>query len=173
MPDTKRLEQLSALLGKPVEWLLTGNATTSANTTWPPINFAHRRLPLISWVQAGDWSEAADPFLPGDADEWHDVIGKYSDRAFVLRVKGDSMTSPSGPISAPEGSLIVVDPDVRPENGNLVVAKLENTNEVTFKKWVVDGGEHYLKPLNPDYKPIHVNGNCRIVGVVKQILIQL
>ncbi|MFH7097089.1 LexA family protein, partial [Klebsiella pneumoniae] len=84
---------------------------------------------------------------------------------FWLRVQGDSMTSPTG-LSIPEGMDILVDTGREPKNGSLVIAKLDDANEATFKKLVIDGGQKYLKPLNPQYPLMQVNGNCRIVGVV-------
>ncbi|MEG2269219.1 MAG: S24 family peptidase, partial [Acinetobacter sp.] len=59
------------------------------------------------------------------------------------------------------------------KNGNLVVAKLTDANEATFKKLVIDGGSMYLKPLNPQYPLIPINGNCRIIGVVVQAMMFL
>jgi len=72
-------------------------------------------------------------------------------------------------MSVPEGYLILVDPEAQPENGSLVVAKLDSAQEATFKKLVIDGPNKYLKPLNPNYDPIKINGNCKLIGVVKEI----
>jgi SOS-response transcriptional repressor LexA len=44
--------------------------------------------------------------------------------------------------------VILVDPQVEPINGKLVVAKLDGDNEATFKKLVIDAGQRFLKPLN-------------------------
>ncbi|EBM5549197.1 LexA family transcriptional repressor, partial [Salmonella enterica] len=43
---------------------------------------------------------------------------------------------------------------------------LEGENEATFKKLVMDAGRKFLKPLNPQYPMIEINGNCKIIGVV-------
>ncbi|OVZ76913.1 hypothetical protein CBW55_03995 [Yersinia intermedia] len=43
---------------------------------------------------------------------------------------------------------------------------LTDDNEATFKKLIVDAGVKYLKPLNPSYRLIELNGNCKILGVV-------
>ncbi len=75
------------------------------------------------------------------------------------------MTSPNG-ISFPEGTLVLVDTQREAENGSLVVAKLTEVNEATFKKLVIDAGQKYLKPLNASYPPLPINGNCKIIGVV-------
>ena len=126
-----------------------------------------RRAPVISWIQAGAWNEAQDLYHPGDGEDWEEVPPTASDSAFWLRVIGDSMTAPTG-TSIPEGSLILVDPEINPASGRLVVAKLTDTDEVTFKRLVSDGGRHYLKPLNPAYPAIPIDCECNIVGVVTE-----
>lgn len=122
-------------------------------------------FPVISWVSAGAWMEAVEPYHRRAVDRWFETTVACSDDSFWLDVKGDSMTSPVG-LSIPEGMVILVDPDVEPINGKLVVAKLEGDNEATFKKLVIDAGHRFLKPLNPQYPMIPINGNCRIIGVV-------
>lgn len=131
-----------------------------------------RQAPVISWVQAGEWTEAVDMHSPGFGDDYEPVEPNDGPHVFWLRVVGDSMTAPVG-TSIPEGYLIKVDPDAAPVSGSLVVAKLEETNEVTFKKLIIDAGQKYLKPLNPAYRTIPINGNCRIVGVVKEVRLKL
>ncbi|UAN58016.1 LexA family transcriptional regulator [Serratia sp. JSRIV004] len=121
--------------------------------------------PLISWVSAGEWSEACEPYTLKDIDEWFESDAHIEGSGFWLRVQGDSMTSPVG-ISIPEGMIILIDTGKEPKNGSLVVAKLEDVNEATFKKLVIDGGQKFLKPLNPLYPLVPINGNCKILGVV-------
>jgi len=122
------------------------------------------KVPLISWVQAGAWAEVIDNFHPGDAEDWIDTTANVSSQSFALRVKGDSMTNPHGTPSIPEGSMVVVDPNAHCDNGNIVVARLNDSMEATIKKLVIDGGQRYLKPLNPAYPTIAINGNCHIIG---------
>ena len=75
------------------------------------------------------------------------------------------MTSPVGQ-SIPDGHLVLVDTGREAKNGSLVVAKLMDANEATFKKLVIDGGKQYLKGLNPAWPLIPIDGNCKIIGVV-------
>lgn len=125
------------------------------------------RYPVISWVSAGSWAEAVEPYPAGISDRYE--FSEYNSKgpAFWLEVKGDSMTSPVG-TSIAQGSLILVDTEVEATPGRLVVAKLPDSNEATFKKLVSDGGKLYLKPLNPGYPTEVFDENCRIVGVVVQ-----
>lgn len=125
------------------------------------------RYPVISWVSAGSWAEAVEPYPAGISDRYE--FSEYNSKgpAFWLEVKGDSMTSPVG-TSIAQGSLILVDTEVEAAPGKLVVAKLPDSNEATFKKLVSDGGKLFLKPLNPGYPTEVFDESCRIVGVVVQ-----
>nr|WP_282582724.1 S24 family peptidase [Pseudomonas umsongensis] len=130
------------------------------------------RYPVISWVAAGAWAEAVEPFPPGYSDRYE--LSDYDSKgpAFWLEVKGDSMTSPVG-TSITEGTLILVDTEADAQSGKLVVAKLADSDQATFKKLVDDGGRRYLKPLNPAYPIEMCAENCRIVGVVVRALQKL
>lgn len=129
-----------------------------------------RKLPVISTVAAGNWSEAVDPYQLGDAEAWEYVDGKYGKRAFILRVEGESMTSRHG-LSIPPGARVVIDPEVEPYNGAIVVAKLLDDNVATLKKLVIDPPDCFLAPLNPDYSRINLVGvPHKIVGVARKVI---
>jgi len=121
------------------------------------------RVPLISFVQAGDFVEVVDNFHPGDGEDWIDVTCPVNRHTFALRVVGDSMEP-----QFPAGMVIIVEPDMAAEPGNFVIAK--NGDEATFKQLIRDGGDWYLKPVNPRY-PIKPLGEARIIGVVRQATI--
>jgi len=127
------------------------------------------RYPVISWVAAGAWAEAVEPYPAGFSDRYE--FSEYDSKgaAFWLEVKGDSMTSPVGQ-SITEGTLILVDMEAEAAPGKLVIAKLPDSNEATFKKLVNDGGRLFLKPLNPGYPIEPFDERCRIVGVVVRAL---
>ena len=151
-----------------LEWLLIGappkRATNNAYyDNSEPGPDAMGLVPVISWVQAGEWQEVADHFMPGDAGL--PCPTSHSANTYALRVIGDSMTSSMGR-SYPEGAIIYVDPDQRGgvESGDRVIAKINGDNMVTFKVFVKDGQRKYLKPLNPQY-PI-ITDEFRILGKV-------
>lgn len=120
--------------------------------------------PVLSSVQAGNWCEAVEAYSLKDVDLWLESDAHVQGQAFWLKVEGDSMTAPTG-LSIPEGTYVLFDTEREPINGSLVVAKLSDSNEATFKKLVMDGGRSYLKGLNPQWPIVQINGNCRIIGV--------
>lgn len=131
------------------------------------------RIPVISWVQAGSFTESKQAEVLSDADRWIETSLRVGNNAFALEVKGDSMTNPNGLPTIPEGATVVVDPDIEPLHGKIVVARLDGTNEATIKKLVIDGPQKFLVPLNPRYPNISINGNCTIIGVVKGVQYEL
>lgn len=60
-----------------------------------------------------------------------------------------------------------------PVNGSLVIAKLVDDNEATFKKLIIEGSTKYLKGLNPAWPLTPINGNCKIIGVAIETKMRL
>lgn len=161
------ISEFSPSLAKEITELSKG---FDANVSNPRPYRPAPKYPVISFVQAGNWTEACEPYTLSEIDEWYESEVAVQGSAFWLKVEGDSMTAPTG-ISIPEGSLVLVDTGREPINGSLVIAKLTETNEATFKKLVLDGAK-YLKALNPAYPAITINGNCKMIGVVVQMMMR-
>lgn len=125
-------------------------------------------VPLISWVQAGCWADIADPFQPGDADEWLPCPVSHGPNTYAVRVRGDSMYNPAGRPSYADGDIIFVDPSREAKHGDRVIVRLDDQAEATFKQLLVEDGRKMLKALNPEWSPryIQINGNATIAGVV-------
>lgn len=175
IPATKRIPLIAERLGVRGEWLLTGqgpmleeprHSFSGANTTAGARTMG--MVPLISWVAAGAWTEAVDPYTVGDAEKWMPCPAPHSEHTFALTVRGLSMYNPNGKKSYAPGDIIYVDPMVQPENGHMVVVRLDDENEATFKQLIIEGDRHYLAALNPSWPEqiIEINGHSTIAGVV-------
>ncbi|WP_417536371.1 LexA family protein [Methylophaga sp.] len=171
IPDTKRLADIAEIVGSTVEELLGGQTkeTHAINENVSPIaventHFVKARLvPLISWVQAGQFCPSDTQVLPQDCEMIMCPSPNASEQTYALRVVGDSMTAPHGR-SYPEGMIIFVDKKKVPEVGKRVVARTQKG--YTFKQLAENEyGEWYLKALNPQFPPI-VEDNIEIDGVV-------
>lgn len=153
------------------DWLFFGKGPSGLEVTHEntePGPDIQGRVPLVSWVQAGAWSEVIDNLAPGDAEEWLPCPVSHSPATFVLRVRGESMLNPQGRPSFQDGDLIFVDPERPAEHGSLVVVRLDDAREATFKKLVIEGDRRFLRALNPAWPEpmMQVNGNATICGVV-------
>lgn len=142
-------------------------AATNDTKNWhPPPRAYQYKYPLFTSVQAGALTAITESYTKDDALDWISSTKKASDRAFWLKVSGNSMTSPLGyGPSFPDGILILVDPDVQANPGDFCVAQM-NGDEFTFKRLIRDGGANYLQPLNPQFPLIPCNGTANIIGKV-------
>ncbi|HHD2712166.1 TPA: LexA family protein [Klebsiella oxytoca] len=172
-PDGENLHQLALALQVSSEWILYGEGDVVTDDTKvvpylrPPI-----AIPIISAVQAGSWTDTYSSSRLTDVISWTQTTANVSDEAFGLVVRGESMTNPHGIPSIPEGSIVIVEPhfgQIDDLYGKVVVAMIDGSTEATVKKLVWDSPFAYLMPLNPAFKPIPIDGNCRIIGKVVQI----
>ncbi|HDG8093106.1 TPA: helix-turn-helix domain-containing protein [Klebsiella oxytoca] len=148
------------------------SSVASENTSFAGRYSPGSKYPVISKVQAGAWCEAVEPYTLKEIDLWLESDAHIQGEAFWLQVDGDSMTAPAG-LSIPEGTFVLFDTGREAINGSLVIAKLSDSNEATFKKLIIDGAQKYLKGLNPQWPLVPVNGNCRIIGVAIETKLRL
>jgi len=165
-PQSGTQRRVAAALGIDLATLLEKAGHTADNLADRIAREAARRptgVPLVSWVQAGAFAESIDTFQPGDAEVWLMCPRKCGDNTFALQVVGNSMEP-----AYQDGEFIFIDPDVEPTNGADVVVRLEDRNEVTFKRFVIEDSRKFLMPLNPKSQPqrITLTADARIAGVV-------
>lgn len=124
-------------------------------------------VPLISWVQAGCWSEVTDIYAAGDAELWLPCPVAHGPRTYAVRIRGESMFNPHERWSFRDGDIIFVDPDRDAIHRSLVVAKLVDSQEATFKQLIIEGSQKYLKALNPSWPEqfIRIDGDAVFCGV--------
>ena len=114
------------------------------------------QIPVIGVVTAGM------PILAVENQEgtlaWDGEPG-----CFALRVRGDSMMN-AGILS---GDKVVVRPQPTADDGQIVVARLED--EATVKRLRRRNGEIWLMPENDAYDPID-GTEAEIIGIVKAVI---
>jgi SOS-response transcriptional repressor LexA len=157
-PKRKTQPKVAELLGISVGELMDGSNVSSAS---PDIRGT---VSLVSEVEAGEYTKI-DNFQPGKGLERVQVNVEVHRHTFALRVHGDSMVCDSHN-SFPEGSILIVEPDMEAIDGDYVIAK-NAAGQTTFKQLVKDSGKSYLKPLNPNY-PAEPLGSAHIIGVVRE-----
>jgi SOS-response transcriptional repressor LexA len=122
------------------------------------------RYPLSDWVQLADIADDA-----AGASEITDY--KALGKAFWLLVEGDAMTAPSG-LSIAAGMEVLVDTGVEVTVGRLVIARIPGNAQGVLRQLVVEGGQRFLKPLNPTYPITLCGDDCELLGVAIQASIR-
>ncbi|QET81557.1 S24 family peptidase [Aeromonas veronii] len=127
-----------------------------------------RRVPILSYVQAGHWREMCEQASGFDGNvEYVSASIDIGPRGFGLWLRGNSMTPFFN-----EGDLVIIDPDEQPRPGDYVVAK-NGSEEATFKKYrprgIDESGQEVfeLVPLNDDFPTMHSDRqHIEIIGVM-------
>lgn len=117
-------------------------------------------VPLVGQVTAGT------PIFAEENIESYLVVPEEmvkNDKVFLLHVKGDSMTE-AGIL---DGDMVLVRQQPSAENGEIVVALLED--EATVKRFYWEKEQIKLQPENPNYSPI-VSEDVTILGKVTGLI---
>jgi len=171
MPGRDKLVKMAADFGVQLEWLITGEGKKKssdhravADMDGVPGAPDMREVPLVSFVEAGVWSDSNDPYPRGQGMEAigidPELAAHLSRVAFALKVQGASMEPE---FSA--GDVIIVDPNIQPRPGDFVVAKLDGEEKATFKRYRDRGTDQdgtrviELVPSNPDYPTLRIDSS--------------
>lgn len=157
-PRRSNWQRVADVLGVPVAELLSGLRAD-------PALEVRAEVPLVSEVEAGNYTVIDNFRTGGGKFETVPTRVDVKRHTYALRVHGDSMVSETGD-SFPPGAILIVEPEMKPEPGDYVIA-LNADNETTFKQLIKDSGDLYLKPLNSRY-PIKPLGDAKIIGVVRE-----
>lgn len=125
-------------------------------------------IPLLKWDDIPRWLAT-----PSSNDQFERI---YTDatatkRAFALHTRGDAMAP-----RFPEATLIIIDPELTPENRDFVIVRLQGATDPLFRQILLDGPECYLKPLNNDFQDtrrVELGKTATLIGVMVQARMDL
>ena len=122
-------------------------------------------LPLVGYIAAGEPIEAIENSLETVMVS-ADLVSK-SKRCYVLQVKGDSMIDQG----IFDGDYVVIQQQETANDGDIVVALIDN-NFATLKSFYNEGGGRIrLQPANSKMDPIYVaSKNLKIQGKVTGVV---
>lgn len=167
-PSADYLVALARVFGVSPHWLSTGKGSPEPANVEPAVIPVGSRVPILSYVQAGNWREMCEQATAFDGSLEYVAAGvSVGSCAFGLWVRGNSMEP-----DFKEGDLLIVDPDEAPKAGDFVIAK-NGSEEATFKKYrsrgeYDDGSPRFeLVPLNNDHSTLSTDQtSIMIIGVV-------
>jgi len=121
-------------------------------------------LPILGYIAAG---KPIEPYTdPNASFSVSSAMVSVKKRSYVLQVKGDSMID-EGIL---DGDYVVIEETDAAENGEIVVALLEN-GLATLKRFFREATRVRLEPANSKMSPIYatnvrIQGKC--VGVIRK-----
>lgn len=119
------------------------------------------RIPLVGLVTAGKPITAIEDIT--------DYISfqppkNYPNELFALRVTGESMIN----AAILDGDIVIVEKTPYAENGEIVVAMVEDS-DATVKRFYKEDGHYRLQPENDTMEPI-IADSVRIIGRVVAVM---
>jgi DNA polymerase V len=122
-------------------------------------------IPLYSSkVQAG-FPSPADDYIEDKLD-LNEHLVQHPAATFIVKAIGDSMTGDG----INENDLLIVDRKIEATDGKIVIAAVDGY--LTVKRLYKRNGVIKLYPSNPNYEPIHIEGevHLQIWGVVTHVI---
>jgi repressor LexA len=129
-------------------------------------------VPIIGSIAAGE-----PLHIPAagarEVDEYETIdlppfLMRGKSEVYGLRVKGESMID----AFIADGDLVLMEPTTQARTGEMVAAVIADRDEVTLKRFFLEGDTVRLQPENPTMEPIiipaaHVAVRGRVVGVIR------
>lgn len=166
----KVAREIEIAFTKPYGWLDTPhdveNSKNSEKYRSKIEVYTGKQVPIISWIQAATWSTTNSTTWNTQFEEWLPSNPKCGEHGYGLIVFGESMQPDFRP-----NDKIYVNPDLQIYNlktGDLVIIACEKEIEASFKRLIVESGNMYLQPLNPNWpeKTIALKPGCKLMGKV-------
>jgi DNA polymerase V len=136
----------------------------SADVAKPSVVLTKRQRPLFSAAVPAGFPSPADDYIENHLDLNEHFI-QHPAATFYVRVKGESMSG-AGIFS---DDILIVDRSLKPTHGAIVIAVLDN--ELTVKRLHKRNGKIELRPENPAFPVIEINGDMELIiwGVVSGV----
>lgn len=126
-------------------------------------DFKASSLPLFSWEDCCNYNSI----------DYENVYSRIltertvSKKAFALPIKEDEQEF------FPENSILIVEPEVEPKNGDYVIIGNVKQNIAVIRKYIIEIEKIYLKPLIPGIDISPLTSIYIIIGVILQYKVEL
>ena len=152
-PELGRLEKLAEVFGVPVAYLL-GDVNMTSIATHPVLDYAGGQVFELKALMRS--SQDSFPTTSG-----------ASNKSFFIRVDDDSLTH-SKNLSIQLGSLVLVDPELQPRSGEVVLIRSAK-GFAQFALLTIVGGKSHFFAVNAKYE-IDPTSKFSVVGVAKEAI---
>jgi repressor LexA len=125
-------------------------------------NDSMRKIPLLGTVAAGR-PILAEENLDGTITV-HTSMLKRNGEYFALTVRGDSMKG----AGIMDGDTAIIEKQPTVQNGEIAVVQMDDA--VTLKTFYRESARIRVQPENPNYSPLYVSQDLRILGRLSHII---
>jgi len=157
-PSLDNLVKAAEALSVWLSWLTVGDQSLPDTPNPFAAASAPGGIPVLDYVRAAVWGPESPPPAASENLEMIATDPTLSHHAFALTIRDESMAP-----DFREGDRIILEPEVTPQPGDFVVAKLDQDAEATFRKFRPRGTDANgapiieLAPINPDWPTLAIN----------------
>lgn len=148
-PSIENLQKIATILDKPLDYFLT----TKKETTKEYIHRVKVATDIKLIPVMGISSATNEKFILEEVESYI-PFNKSGEKQFAIKVEGNCMEDPKDPRSSIyNGDYVIIDPEVTPTNGDVVLARISEEYS-TIKRMFICDGKVELIPDNPKYRTI-------------------
>ncbi len=127
-----------------------------------PTYFTSVRMPVIDWELIVDWIDNQGANIKGKLTKWISTEKEIGYNSFALPISTDSFG-----LAFRKGSMIIVDPERNPLDGDLVLLRIQGDKDILLKQFLVDGVDTYMRSVNPEMKGMELlSDRYKVIGVI-------
>lgn len=129
-PRTSTIKLLANFFSVSIDTLISGMPIIESPTTYSQVKT--QSIPIITWTECINATKLIKTLTPTTWEHW--IVTEFlSDSAYALTSR------PCMEPRFPRGSVLIIDPLIAPEDGDLVVVYYRGTEEATIRKISLDG----------------------------------
>src|SRR3990167_4538826 len=122
-PRASTVKSLADFFDISIDELLTGAPSTKSQNTASKT----QSIPIISWGQCIDATNYIKNLTPTNWSCW--IVSEFlSEHAYALTSK------PCSDLRFPKGTVLIIDPKITAEDGDMVIVHYPNTQEATLRE---------------------------------------
>lgn len=121
-----------------------------------------RSIPIISWAECTKADNPTQGLSPNNWDDWVIVDKSSSEHCYALISR--ACMEPH----FPRGTTLIVNPVIKPTDGDLVIVQYPETQDATLRELSIDGPYQLLLSPYRKTEPEQFNDTIRILGTVIQ-----
>lgn len=159
-PRHATLKKIAAFFEVPLERLCFERLTTSTDSVI--------QIPVLDKNTIADWLNGNKKISP---NHFVPTNRKLSTQSFAIHHYEHIPLS----YFKQKQTLLIFDPNITPKDGDLILLKLSNHDDIIIRQIIIDLADQYTKSLNPKLNmPGHlnkINTNDRILATLVQVII--
>lgn len=127
-------------------------------------NFAMQKaqsIPLLSWKECLKGKTFISELTANNWDNW--ITAEFTS-PFVFALESKPALGPRFPLN----TIFIVNSEILPEDGDLLIVRYPNTDEATLRDFTLDGPTKLLLPIIANTEVTVLTNEIRILGVIAQ-----